>query len=184
MSCLFCTYYLAIEPPQHREQRLAGTCPDGCAAHAGWNPGDAMRYVKRTNENLAGQCHVEAAALQKRCSDICGKFELTEKGVPYNLEVRPRKPGEHLHEWAREQMLLWVRGQPRDRWLEMAQSEARRAKRELAVARKRSAARLARLKQLEAKPLKQKPRLRLVHRLAEPEVFGPPVPLPMSDAAD
>jgi hypothetical protein len=178
MSCLFCTYFTATEPVEHRQQREAGTCPDGCG-RSEWTPANAMRYVKRTNANLVGDCRVGAATLQKYCTGICGEFELVEKEAPYELRVTPRKPGEHLHEWAREQMRLWIHGTYRDNQLAEAQQAARWLKRELAAARKRSAARLEKIRKLEGKSAKR-PRLRLVHNdhaPAEP-------PLPMSEAAD
>ena len=184
MSCLFCVYYVATEPLQHRQQREAGTCPDGCA-RTGWTPANAMRYVKHTNTNIAGECHVGAATLQKNCTDVCGKFEVANRSAPYGLKVNPRPDGQNLHEWAREQMHLWIRGKPRDVRLEEAEQDVRGLRYQLAIARKRSAARMARIKKLEAKPpisANQEGVLDGQHRLWA--VIETPMPMPMPEAAD
>lgn len=163
MCCLTCAYFDPIEPEFHKKQREAGQCQSACGKKWHWHT--AFRYVMEHDQNrpLQGACRLNPQPMAKASWDFCGQHEpvLDESNGWGIRKFNPQSGERSLKEWANRQYWNIRKGgdegnhfNKRTRELEESNAELRR---QLATARKRSAARLAKLqKNTTKKPKKTK----------------------------
>jgi hypothetical protein len=159
MCCLTCTYYDPTEPAAHKIARESGQCESQCGKEWDWHT--AFRYVQSHSrgEPLYGVCRFNPEGVKKPSWDICGQHRpvLDVNSNGWGIQEYKQQCG--LMEWSRKQYLNIRDKVGRDARdyasREILRGENRDLRRQLAVARKRSASRLARLqKAAKVKPEK------------------------------
>jgi hypothetical protein len=158
MPCLICRYFHPIEPEQHRAARMART--DGCVQSSQFDIHDSIAYVTaHGSQRLDGYCRLNPEPFKRNCGDVCGQVAPIEREIWHH--GRPtliRTVGEKtLTQWSRETLDELINGNWRDQMHVQDYENVKTLRRQLKASRKISAARLERLKKLEAKPKKNKP---------------------------
>lgn len=151
MPCLLCQYFQPIEPEDHKRLRLSGNCQHSCGDS--WDFNTAVTYVRRHRRVLDGFCRLNPQPLARSCADVCGQIAFH---LPYWVDGIHGPEDRSIHtlvDWSREQMSILQDGTWDRRQLDKFREEMPELKRQLKIARERSAARLAELKKLRsAKP--------------------------------
>jgi hypothetical protein len=129
-----------------------------------WTQATAAHYVQRHKKALDGWCRKEPKGERRDCFHTCSQVEVTELFLNEGWGIQPLKDGESLWEWAQRNTTTIYHGTWGEQERRRLNSENAALKRQLKEARKRSAARLDKLKKLDGKTPKRvaKPRLTLV----------------------
>ena len=161
MCCLTCSYFSATEPPEHKAAREAGRCESSCGKE--WSWATVFRYVQNHDTTLSGYCRLNPNMQPVVSWEVCGQHRLVcGRDNGWGLHAFDIEKGQvSLVEWARRQYWHVKRNEGDWRYRRMSELERTNGelRQQLAVARKRSASRLARLQKLQNKRPKPEPKL-------------------------
>jgi hypothetical protein len=147
MCCLTCSYFQAIEPPEHKAAREAGRCEGSCGKE--WNWRTAILYVRNHKEPLKGFCRFNPLAVETSPWGACGQHRpVLGKDNGWGIRAFDGERDCGLMEWAIKGYRDLMRGDSGDwssRRLNYLEEMNGQLRQQLAAARKRSASRLARL---------------------------------------
>jgi hypothetical protein len=163
MCCLTCAYFDPIEPEAHKIARESGQCEAHCGREWDWYT--AFRYIQSHEEPLHGICRHNPVNVSKPSWGVCGQHKpVLSPDNGWGVRAFGRDSDHSLLDWARKQYLNIKRGPENRREQELLEQQNRELRRQLAIARKRSASRLAKL-QKGAKPKSVEPNV-----LPEPQL--------------
>lgn len=161
MPCLICRYFQPIEPPEHRVQREARACEHNCGNK--WDQHTAIRYYRNHQQHLQGFCHLHPTAVKVSSGYVCAQIAPPEYFFNPHWALERLEPNDNLYEWTAKALGVLLHGHWADAQNNRLADENRKLREQLKIARKRSAARLARLqktsKEPEGEPAPTYPRL-------------------------
>jgi hypothetical protein len=163
MPCLICRYFQPTEPQQHKQDREAGRCESRCGDK--WTQGTAVEYVKNHGE-IEGWCRLHPVPKRVVYNHVCGDVSVVRYFLSSGWGVNPFDSNDNIFEWAQTTLGTVIHGNYRSQRLAEQNTTLRR---QLKHARKVSAARLERLKTIEAKPEPEPPAGEVYPRLVAAE---------------